>query len=185
MVVNLCTRNCFLEGEWYQLCHYPYLTPKLIRESICPVAFWQTGGWWINTKSLAGSNTAPEGNTYHKSQNLTLVDTPLLANLTVHSKWQNFELQSFIMMHKKGPQENATHITFFFFLCVCIFSCEAFLPPGREYGWTRLNRIQTNESYSAVPPSPSYGFFCYTIWQQEFLFYPSDSTLLRQHCCSQ
>lgn len=138
MVVNLCTRNCFLEGEWYQLCHYPYLTPKLIRESLCPVAFWQTGGWWINTKSLAGSNTAPEGNTSHKSQSLTLVDTPLLANLTVHSKWQNFELQSFIMMHKKGPQENATHITFFFF--VCVFSrVRLFFPLGEsmaEPDWT-------------------------------------------------
>lgn len=82
-------------------------------------------------------------------------ECPVLPSATAHSEHQNFELQNFML--RKGPQGYATQ-TNGIFECV-LFFCEVDVPPRREYGWTKLIRIQAK----LLQGLPNYSFLFF-IW---------------------
>ena len=96
--------------------------------------------------SISREYSAPEGSTFPKSQSWVLLGTPLLPNLTAHSECQNFELRTSKLLswciEKAHREMQLRQLNFFEHV---LFFCEVFVPPRREYGWTKLIRIQVNQ----------------------------------------
>lgn len=124
-------------------------------------------------------DTAPGGNTSLESQSSLLLGTPVLPNLTIHSEWQKSELQNFYQDAQKRPRGKCKSDNWIFW---AYFPLWGSFPPRTEYGWTRLIRIQTNESTS---PTQLFLLFLHMVSfattsdNQISFFCPSDPTPLK------
>lgn len=138
--------------------------------------------------SISRGCSAPEGNTFHKSQSWVLLRTPVLPNLTAHSEWQNFDLQNFNQDAQKSPTEKCSSDNWIFLSMYC--SSVRFLFPLREsvdeQDWSgfRLIKLQVQLRCS------SFSFIWLPSVQHLTTRYPflpiiwHYSSKIRQYCCS-